>query len=47
MLFTGIVQAVGQAKFDPESKHLLVKGPPNFWNNSKSGDSVGVNGIRS
>ena len=45
MVYTGIVQAIGTAWFNPSSWTLFVKGPPNYWDRSQEGDSVAVNGV--
>lgn len=45
MVYTGIVQTVGKARFDPKSWTLHVKGPSNYWDKSEEGDSVAVNGV--
>jgi len=45
MVFTGIVQAVGRAVFDPETNKLHVQAPsPQFWEKCASGDSIAING---
>lgn len=49
MVFTGIVQEVGEAKFDLKKNLLSVVpttvSPATFWAQSNAGDSVAVNGV--
>ncbi|KAL6077175.1 Riboflavin biosynthesis protein RibD [Balamuthia mandrillaris] len=45
MVYTGIVQAVGQAGWRGDGFTLHVRAPAGFWSKSQHGDSVAVNGV--
>jgi diaminohydroxyphosphoribosylaminopyrimidine deaminase/5-amino-6-(5-phosphoribosylamino)uracil reductase len=45
MVFTGIVQATGKANWNNTSHVLTVTTKDNFFHNSKSGDSIAINGV--
>eukprot|EP01102_Stenamoeba_stenopodia_P010985 TRINITY_DN3353_c0_g2_i1.p1 TRINITY_DN3353_c0_g2~~TRINITY_DN3353_c0_g2_i1.p1 ORF type:complete len:629 (+),score=138.74 TRINITY_DN3353_c0_g2_i1:380-2266(+) len=46
MVFTGIVQLVGEARFDKATNILSIATPAAaFWSRSRTGDSISVNGV--
>jgi len=47
MVFTGLVQRLGLARFDPANSklYLKVENEGSYWNQSRQGDSVAVNGV--
>ena len=44
MVFTGLIQAIGYAKFD-QNFILHVRCSAEFWGSCKKGDSIAVNGV--
>jgi riboflavin synthase len=45
MVYTGIIQGIGEARLDNRNHHLSVRGPPGWYRNSRPGDSIAVNGV--